>query len=572
MTEGIMGLADALFPKKQKNESITAPGESPFAAMHDEIKSSGIKPTQIDQIFGLVNKGVMPGTKQFSDALGIGMEQNGLAPTSTFGPFGAIRDAFSPKAKNIIAQQQVADKIGSLVLGQVVEMKQRQAQGPRSIGEANQILPGVVPPVDSQRGASLDQVIGQGMQGPTQSVDPSAALTEPQQVLFANSLQHLGSGQLMRTSEGIVPTSFSTVQGRQVTPEQLQFAGQAAITPPDQQLPQAPVSIPATLATKILDERGQIARLSQKTPDLNNRLESLTSLESARKYGAPMTFNQLAQRDPVLAGQLRQQAEINEQKDIYSFQQDQQMKRAIQQVGPVTSAKAAAERQQPVGGEVNKYARLGPNGVIERPQDGTMNQDQLNGQGFIDISRHQKEVDGLNDLAVIEQDFKKLKSYADELFTAGEGLGARLGQKGRLSLAKLRNSGAPTRIIGVNGKPLTTGELANIYEDEVTSMLEYYGRNLKGLRGAATEGDVARMKKNFAGDWTSRQVKDQLMGDTLKLIGNIKQAGLKTIFGEKVTKMSTEQSQRINMQDRIRELRSQGMDWAEIEKTLTKGN
>ena len=27
-----------------------------------------------------------------------------------------------------------------------------------------------------------------------------------------------------------------------------------------------------------------------------------------------MTFNQLAQRDPVLAGQLRQQAEINEQK------------------------------------------------------------------------------------------------------------------------------------------------------------------------------------------------------------------------------------------------------------------
>jgi len=567
-----MGFLDSvreLFPTRETDTSITNPDrDNPIKPVQEQVKKSGLKPNQIDQIFEIVATGkAMPGTPEFAQALGIGMKQHGMAPTAAFGPFGAIRDAFSPKAQSIIAQQQVANKLGTLALQQIVEMKQREQMGPQSLQEAQQALPGVITPVQSQRGASLDQVQGQGLQGPTQSVDPNAPLTPFQQQLAQQTLASIGEGKLMRTDEGVVPTGFATVQGRRVTPEEFDFAQQAAITPISKPLTIPSGSLPSTLVNKIIEERGQASRQLMKGPDLNNRLESLAAVESVKRFGRPMNFTQIAAQDPTFAQQLRQQAEIQESKDIFSFQQGEMMKRAVAQAGPVTEEKAKAERRQPVGGDVAKYARLGPNGVIERPSDGTLNQDQLNTQGFIDVSRSQKEIDGLNDLEVIEKDFRKLKLYADELFTAGGGLGAKINQKGKLVISRLTNGGAPTRVMGPDGRPLTRGELANVYQNEVTSMLEYYGRNLKGLRGAATEGDVERMKKNFAGDWTSRQVKDQLMNDTLKLIQNIKTAGHKTIFGEKAVKASKPKTEE-DMRARIRELLQQGKTEDEIAQIL----
>ncbi|MGL5935270.1 MAG: hypothetical protein ACRCZI_06565 [Cetobacterium sp.] len=570
MAESLFDLVGSLFPDKSKNTSITSVQDDPIKPMHEDIKKSGLKPGHVDQIFQLVGSGkVMPGTKEFSDALGIGMEQNGLAPTAAFGPFGRIRDAFSPKAKNIIAQQQVADKIGGLVLQQIVEMKQREAMGPGSLREAQQALPGVIQPVQSQRGASLDQIVGQGMQGPTREADPEAPLTPFQQQLAATTLNSMGEGRLMRTEEGIVPTGYSTVQGRRVSPDEFDFAQKAALAPAGSEILPPSGSLPQPLVNKILEERGQAGRQLMKGPDLNNRLESLAAVESVKKFGAPLNFTQIAAKDPVFASQLRQQAEIQESKDIFSFQQGEMMKRAIAQTGPVVEAKAAAERRQPVGGEVSKYARLGKGGIIERPSDGTMTQDDLNKQGFIDTSRSQKEIDGLNDLEVIEKDFKKLRMYADELFTAGGGLGAKINQKGRLVIERLTNGGAPTRIKGSDGKPLTRGELANVYQNEVTSMLEYYGRNLKGIRGTATEGDVKRMQKNFAADWTSKAVKDRLMDDTRNLIGDIRTAAHKTIFGEKAVEQATQKPEE-DIRSRIRQLLSEDKTEDEIMAILGK--
>jgi hypothetical protein len=468
---------------------------------------------------------------------------------------------FSPQAQEIIRKQQVADKIGTLALSQIVEMKQRQAQGPQSLAEAQQLIPGVIQPVEEQRGAALDQLVGQGMQGPTQAVDPRAALTTAQQKLAGETIEGLGRGSLMRTPEGIVPTQFAGIQGRMVTPEQLAAADAAAITPPSQPLQQSPVPLPAQLANEILQQRGRLQQQLIKPPDVTNLSEEISLARFDRPFRA---------LKPIERTAVRNETEKTLQ-DRVRFQQGELMARTIAQTAPVFEEKAKAERQQPVGGAVSNYARLSPDGTIERPADGTLSQDDLNKSGFVDISKHQKEVDGLNDLNVIEQDFRKLKSYADELFTAGSGLSSRVGQGGKLFIAKLANSGKPTRIIGSNGQPLTVGELANIYNDEVTSMLEYYGRNLKGLRGAATEGDVARMRKNFASEFTSRAVKDKLMDDTLKLIQNIKIAGHKTIFGDKAvskTKRTPEQQQS-DMRARIQQLMSQGLSDEEIERQLT---
>lgn len=550
-----------LFPKQEKDTSIQGTQQdSVIQPLDEEVKKAKLSPATVDSIFQLVGSGkVLPGTVEFAKALGISGAQHGITPSATFGPFGAIRDMFSPKAQDLARKQQLANKIGTLALEQMIEMKRQQAQGPQSLQEAEQLLPGVIRPVESQRGATLDQIVGQGTQGPTQAVDPNAPLTPAQQQLASVALENLGRGQLMASGNEIVPTSFAGMQGRRVTGPEFDLLQRAATAAPGQPVESTLESLNPQVATTAANLLGR-ANVQNIRPVGVSNLANEMSLEKLGKPFVQATQDERAKIRPLIEKTLQNR---------FQFQEGQRRAGQIAVAAPLVAERARAEREQPVGGDVNKYARLNAQGQIERPQDGQLNQNQLNSQGFVDISKHQKEVDGLNDLAVIEQDFKKLKSYADELFTAGEGLAARLGQKGRLSLNKLRNSGKPTKIIGPDGQPLTTGELANIYDAEVTSMLEYYGRNLKGLRGAATEGDVARMKKNFASDWTSRKVKDQLMGDTLKLIQNIRAAGHKTIFGEKAAKASKEVEQTASMQEQIRALRAQNKSWEEIEKILT---
>lgn len=565
MADGIMGLVGTLFPKKQKNESITAPEDSPFAPMHDEIKSSGLKANQIDQIFSLVNKGIMPGTKQFSDALGIGMEQNGLAPTSTFGPFGAIRDAFSPKAKNIIAQQQVADKIGGLVLGQVVEMKQRQALGPQSLQEAEQLLPGVIRPVESQRGATLDQIVGQGTQGPTQAVDPNAPLTPAQQQLAGATLESLGKGQLMQSPEGIVPTSFATVQGRSITPQQLQFGAQAATTPVTEPLPIAPSNIPASLANKIIEERGQMQRMLQKGPDFNNRLESLTAVESSKRFGAPLNFAQVAQKDPAFANQLRQQAEIQESKDIFSYQQNEMMKRAVAQAGPVATAKFEAEKDQPVD-----QPQLWRDPVTMKAASAQMTTRQAQNRNFVKLRPDQVET--LNQMETIDKGLSEVKKIAEKVLSPkrktalGEGWRA-LSQSARLAYLRatgdedmLKMDSMITRLTAPLVK--SQGDAANIAVAE----REMFAQSLVNNR-ASTEAVLANLDNVIS---TTKSVRG-MMGFTDKneFESALVQSGMKSKDAADLAKKRFKAEARLDQREQIRALRAQGKDWNEIEKILT---
>ena len=564
-----MALSDyitSFFPAQKENTSITAPkDESGIAPMHEEIKKAKLNGSQIDKIFQLVGSGrAVPGTVEYMNELGIGFEQNGMAPTATFGPFGSIRDAFSPKAQDFIRKQEVATKIGELALQQMVDMRLKANQAPQSLQEAQTALPGMIQPVESQRkGAPL----GPMDQGPIAPFDPNAKLTPFQTQLALQSLGSLGEGRLMPTGEGIVPTSYATVQGRAIQPEMFAWGERQAVAPLDKPLAVPPAAVPQSLANKILEERGQMQRQQAKGIDFNNRLESLTAIESVKRFGRPMNFGQVAAEDPAFAAQLRQKAEIDEQKDIYSFQQDTMMQRNIKQTGPVTAERAKAERQQPVGGAVTSYGRMAKDGMsIDRPNDPTLNQDDLNKSGYVDLSKFQKEVDAINDLNIIDKDFAKLKSYADELFKAKPGLLNIAAQKGKLFVARMTNNGAPTNVQAEDGHYMTLGELANTYTNEVNSMLEYYGRNLKGLRGAATEGDVKRMEKNFAGDFTSQAVKDKLMGDTQRLIGDIRKGAMTNIFGASNVKKSaaSEDSMRL----KIRELLQQGKSPEEIKRLL----
>jgi hypothetical protein len=90
----------------------------------------------------------------------------------------------------------------------------------------------------------------------------------------------------------------------------------------------------------------RIRRLSSEGGrNLATSLESLAMTESKRKYGQSMNFSQLADRDPDLAAKLRQQAEVDEPRRLYEFQQGELGKRQLALAGPMAEAGARATNQ-----------------------------------------------------------------------------------------------------------------------------------------------------------------------------------------------------------------------------------
>jgi hypothetical protein len=151
-------------------------------------------------------------------------------------------------------------------------------------------------------------------------------------------------------------------------------------------------------------------------------------------------------------------------------------------------------------------------------------------------------------------------------------------QAGSLSAAQLSNGGKPVTL--PDGRTMTIGQLANLYDREVASTLDYYGKKLKGAVGTQTEQDAQRMAKNFAGVWTSEAVKDALMQDTDKLINNRRKGLLRTVFGKDAVDKTKGQPSKAPAQGqdrsedaaraRIQELKAQGLSKEAIKSQLLK--
>lgn len=545
-----------------------------LSLIQDEIKASKLKPGHIDKIFELVTSGkALPGTKEFVTALGIEASQNGIIPTNALGPFGEIRDRFSPKAQEIIAQQNAANRIGEAVLGHAVKMKLERSQGPQTLGDvADAGLSGIVPPLRSQMrgpGPYADTYLTQP------GADPDAQLKPWQQDQALAGLKGVSSGHLMSTGEGLVPTTFASTQGRLVDPETAAWQSKAALTPIDQDIPVPPKPVQASVMNKVIEERGQTNRNLNKGPNLNNRFESLVMGQTAAKYGRAMSPGELAAKDPEMFAQLRQKAEIDEQKDIYSFQQGELAKRQLQTAGPIASlqetARKEADRDQPV-----QEPQLWRHPETGKAASASMTTRQAQNQEFVKITSGQLET--LNQLEVIDSGLREVKVLASKLLDSKRK--TPMGEAWRSAsqtakLAFLRMTGDPDvvkmdSIIDRLTAPLvkSQGDTANIAVAEREMFKKALVNNQASIE--AVLGNLDNVIK-------ATRSAQKMMGfkDKQAFIDNAVANGMSKAKAEQMAKKKFGDTMKQDLspeaaRSRIQELKSQGLDKNAIKQQLLK--
>ena len=541
--------------REKAKEQIVPPGVS------ESAKAAKIKDPDMALMQQLISKGINPITdpKKFLQYFDATAEQNGIM--RTWGPLDHVREALSPDYQQLKARQAGLLRVGTYFTEKILEQQASRLGAPQTLEEAETAFPGVIRPTPLQlenkvemprRGNDVSFV------GPMLGVqNADTPLLPHQQDLLVGLQKSLGAGHMIQAPDGsLEPTTLAAQQGRKIDPALVSYIDQAALTPPDQPIPPAPGPMGASSVNKIVEERGKqlASQNAASKQNLNNKLEELAILRSTQKYGKALSYAELSKRDPQLAEEIFQRAEIDIPKEIYSYEQAEQARRQIGTANIIKAEQLRAERQAPVGPDITKYGRMSPDGMnIDKPTDGKMNQETLASEGYVDLSKHKAEIDGINDLSVIQKDLFKLRTYADELFKAGPGLVNILNQGGKLTIAKLGNTGKPTNIVE-NGRRLTLGELANVYTRQVESMLEYYARNMRGIRGAGTEGDVNRMRSNFAGDFTDQATKNRLFADTEKFLGDVRDGMMSTMFGREAV-------------DRQKQMRSEVLDMIKAGKT-----
>jgi hypothetical protein len=160
---------------------------------------------------------------------------------------------------------------------------------------------------------------------------------------------------------------------------------------------------------KVLEERGQTGRQVNKGPEYEKRVESLAAVYSRQKHGKVMSFHELTQVDPEGGKQVRTQADLDEPKQIYSFQQDQQLKRQIAAAGPVRTAQDQAERDAPV-----KEPQLWRDPLTGKAASADDSETKLRDKGFVKIRPDQIET--INQLQTINSGLEDIKSLAEDLY------------------------------------------------------------------------------------------------------------------------------------------------------------
>lgn len=159
---------------------------------------------------------IMPGTKEFHEAIGTSAKANGLDPTLYNLPvIGGIMASFSPDMQSLRAKQEGADKLYGALLQAKMGHVAEQFGAPKTLNEAQTMFPGMIQPNPEQ---TIMAPTGPGSSmAPTP--DPSAPLTPAQLSLISGMTKGLGAGHLTRTPEGVVPTALAVSEGKRVDPQ-----------------------------------------------------------------------------------------------------------------------------------------------------------------------------------------------------------------------------------------------------------------------------------------------------------------------------------------------------------------
>lgn len=412
---------------RQAHQDAIAPPQ-----LLESARAGKVKDNDMEKMQALIKTGISPLTNpgKFLEAFGATANQNGIA--RSWGPLQGIRNIISPDFQRLQMRQRGLMQVGAYLTQEMLKQQAERMNAPQTLGEANSLLPGLVQPTENQR---MGAPLGANDQGPIAPYDPNAQLSPVQQDLALQGIRGLAGGHLMNAGNEIVPTGYASMQGKMINPAvahwQLGIAQGGPIIAP-------PVPVPASLANNAADLIAQRNRQDTKPPDFDNKLEANSAIYSRNTHGKVMPFGTLAQVDPAGAEKVRQQT-MSEAKDMYNFQQGQQLQRQISAAYPVAMAHNEAELDKPVQDpqllrdpETGKAA---PTGTTFR---------QATKQGLVKLRPDQLEV--MNQSEVIDKGLQEIKKIVEKKFRPpagtpiGEFLGAMI-QTGKL--AALRASGDP---------------------------------------------------------------------------------------------------------------------------------
>jgi hypothetical protein len=267
--------------------------------------------------------------------------------------------------------------------------------------------------------------------------------------------------------------------------------------------------------------------------DLGIDREAFTLQEFGKKYGRNVRFRDLAPEE---------QAHVN--RAVSAFQGDISKSR--------TGGGIAGEMESQLK-DPSQWRRVNDRGEIE-PVPAGMSKEQAVRNGFVNISQFDQEMKNIEQLPTAISIIDDLTKYAREIMRAGPGLINRTAQGVELSVAGHRQAGRPTKLPGKNGKPMTLGEVVELYDSVSSGNAEAMARAGGGLSGAATEGDVLRTLHNIAKRSDSVNVMEEKFSRFRKQFTDKLDRNIAVVFG-KQAKQSNPVDERL---DRIEKLLRRG--------------
>jgi hypothetical protein len=215
-------------------------------------------------------------------------------------------------------------------------------------------------------------------------------------------------------------------------------------------------------------------------------------------------------------------------------------------VAKATGENAAKTAQQakidePLMDKASDFFRFNPDtGLIDAVPDPMMSHSKAVQAGYRSIQSGQREhIERFNNIEFdLKQRIHRLKTVADAIVTSTGGTDA-WKQGASLNFDALLRSGAMTSLKDENtGRNLTVGEATQLYKSLIDTIREPYARNVNGLKGPATERDIASAGAAFTALSETKSISAKKFQEIDDRLEDVKRSAIANLFGSQAVKPS----------------------------------
>lgn len=216
---------------------------------------------------------------------------------------------------------------------------------------------------------------------------------------------------------------------------------------------------------------------------------------------------------------------------------DQQVERARAVGSNTAQIRIDEERKSPAYTNTGvKWMKMNAEGNLAEPLlDTSRAQDEIAQEGYQPLLPKQfEDAANANQVQVsLLPRMKHLKALSDELIRAVPGGLSAIKQGIAYTIkGKLLNDKQPTKILDPEtGVPMTVGEVVKLYSQILETTGEQFSRQVNGLKGAATEGDVKRAMAAFPSLFNTQAVAAGMWSQTIENVENAREGMHDSLFG-----------------------------------------